>query len=89
MACLPGGAATRSLRNVAQKAKKAISGSLARIGDTQPSQIAIRSSGLSSRLMLVADGILLRSVPSDRCIVISFIGQATVASLVTLTTFES
>jgi hypothetical protein len=30
-------------------------------GDTQPSQIAIRSSGLSSHLMLVADGIQLGS----------------------------
>jgi len=32
-------------------------------GDTQPSQIAIRSSGLSSHLMLVADGIQLGSRP--------------------------
>jgi hypothetical protein len=31
-------------------------------GDTQPSQIAIRSSGLSSPLMLVADGIQLGSL---------------------------
>jgi hypothetical protein len=31
-------------------------------GDMQPSQIAIRSSGLSSHLMLVADGIQVGSL---------------------------